>query len=615
MRIKAVNLAVNSFLPNEMQDDTRTFDKKSIDALLAQIARHHPGKYAAISKQLSDIGRNAAYSQGETLTLNDMKPVIDRDTMLSQMDQEVQQARTESKSDKEFEDKRNGIWAHYAGAMEAQTIAAALQQGNNLGNTVVSGARGKSNQLSAMVTTPGLYTDYKNRIIPLFVRHSFGEGLRPAEYLAGAFGVRKSVVSTKNSTARGGDLLKQATGTANRVVVTEDDCGVANGLDFKSDDPNLEGRVLARDYGKMKAGDAIDRHASEYLRKNFSTVVARSPLTCQAKEGICSKCLGQLSDGKFAHKGYHAGITAASALGEPIAQSALNTKHSGGILSSKKGYSGFDVINQLVQSPETFPHKAAVATSPGRIEKIEDAPQGGQYIFMHGEPIYAATGQDATVKPGDEVEAGEQLSEGIVDPYDVVKYRGLGEGRRYYINRLSEAYKDTGLGTPMSSNLEVLARGALDHVRVNSDEGMGEYLPDDMASYSRVSSNYVSPEDTKFVNADMAADKYLQVPALHFTIGTKLTPKMLKRIKEAGINQVAVSDVEPAFTPDMVRLRAASHTDSDWMARLGSSYLSAGLEQSAMRGKDTDTESNYSYIPRLAKGVGFGKKLEQTGKF
>lgn len=615
MRIKAVNLAVNAALPQDLKDDSRVLDKKAMDDLLMQVARHHPSKYAAISKHLSDLGRNAAYSQGETLTLDDMKPVIDRDAMLGQMDQEVAKARSETSDDKEFENKRNAIWAHYAGSMEKQTIAAALKKGNNLGNTVVSGARGNSAQLSAMVTTPGLYSDYKDRLIPLFVRHSFGEGLRPAEYLAGAFGVRSSVVSTKSSTARGGDLLKQMTAATSRIVVTEDDCGASNGLDFKTDDPEIEGRVLAKDYGDLKAGDVIDRHNEVYLRKNYKTIVARSPMTCQAKEGICAHCLGQLPDGKFAHKGYAAGNTAAAALGEPVAQAALNVKHKSGMFGKKKSYSGMDVITQLIQSPETFPHKAAVTAVNGRVENITDAPQGGKYIHVGGHEFYAPTGQDPTVKPGDDVEAGEQLSEGIVDPYDVVRYRGLGEGRRYYVNRLKEAYRDTGYGDPMSLNLETIARGALDHVRVESPEGMGDYLPDDLASYNRLSANYSPPKDTAFTHVDKAADKYLQSPALHFTIGTKLTPKMIKRIKDAGISQVAVSSSEPNFMPDMVRLRAASHSEPDWMARLGSSYLGAGLENSAIRGKDTDTESNYSYIPRLAKGVGFGKKLEQTGKF
>ena len=615
MRIKAVNLAVGAILPNDMQDDNRVLDKKSIDATLSQLARHHPSRYARAVKELSDIGRNAAYHQGETLTLDDFKPVIDRDGILAQMDQEVEQARATTPNEKEFEQKRNAIWSQYSESMEKQSVQAALAQGNNLGNTVVSGARGNPSQLAAMVTTPGLYTDYKDRIIPLFVRHSFGEGLRPAEYLSGAFGVRTSVISTKSNTAKGGDLLKQLSQSSSRIVVTEDDCGVSNGLDYPSDDSNLEGRVLARDYGDLKAGDTIDRHGMNYLHKNFKTVIARSPLTCQAKEGICSHCLGQLPDGKFAPKGYHAGQTAGSALGEPAAQLALNKKHTAGMLGKKRGYSGFDVIAQLVQSPETFPHKAAVAPVPGRVERIENAPQGGQYITVGGEQTYVPSGHDPIVKPGDDVEAGDQLSEGIVDPYEIVQHRGLGEGRRYYMDRLGEAYRDTGMGDPQKTHLEVIARGALDHMRVTPADGYQNYLPDDLASYSHLTSNYTPPEDTKFVDTDKAADKYLQTPALHFTIGTKLTPHMVKRIKDAGIKQVSVSEAEPPFTPDMVSLRVASHTDPDWMARLGSSYLGAGLENSAMRGKDTDTNENYSYIPRLAKGVGFGKKVEQTGKF
>jgi hypothetical protein len=495
--MKAVTLLINSVLPPDLRDDSRLLDKKSLDGLLADVARLYPDRYSDIVKHISDVGRRAAFQQGETINLKDMLPVIDKDRLLGKMDQELDAVEIKNIPEPEKQARRYGIWAHYSTALENATKEAALAQGNNLGNSVMSGSRGNPFQLKAMLTTPALYTDYKDNPIPVFVRHGFNEGLRPFEYLASTFGVRKSVIATKNATASSGDLAKQLVQSAAPVIVTKEDCGTTNGLDFDPDDPDLEGRVLAKDYGHgLKAGTVIDKHARRELQRNVKgRVIARSSLTCQADKGICSHCLGTLPNGKFAPKGYAAGITAAQAISEPLTQGALNTKHGGGgFTGEKKMFAGFDIIDQLVQSPETFPFRAAVAEENGKVQKIEDAPQGGKMIFINGKSHYALPGFEPTVKVGDSVESGEQLSEGVVDVYDVLRTRGLGEARRYYVDRLKQAFDESGAGKPSKGNLETVARATLDHVLIQNPDGMGDFLPDDIGSYNQTVSKLLSTE-------------------------------------------------------------------------------------------------------------------------
>lgn len=616
--MKAIQLLIESQLPPDLRNDKRLYDKDGIGNLLAEVATKYPDKYSDIVQHISDVGRKAAYFQGETITLDDLRPTFDKDVVLAQMDKELDLARLSSKTPAEFQDSRMNIWAKYADDLEKQTISSALASGNNIGKSVMSGSRGNTLQMRAMITTPSLYTDYKDNPIPLFVRKSFGQGLRPAEYLASSYGVRKAVIATKISTASGGDLLKQWTSATAGLTVTEDDCGTSNGVELPLDDTrNLTGRVLPKSYGDVKDGSVIDKHVLKQLRQGKQkSILVRSPMTCQAKTGICSKCLGTLPGGKFAPRGYAAGLTAAAAIGEPITQSALNVKHGGGSFKgTKKVFSGFDVVNQLVQSPETFPDKAAVSETAGRVDSIEAAPQGGNFIKVNGLSHYALPGYEPTVKPGDEVEAGDQLSDGIVDVFDVIKHRGLGEGRQYYVNRLGQALEESGLGKSHRMNLELLARASLDHVRVDNPEGLGGYLPDDIVSYNGLVSKYSPPASTKLVSPDQGVGKYLETPTMHFTVGTKLTPRMVKQIREAGVENVGVSDQEPRFVPEMVRLRAAPHSNPDWLARMHSSYQTTGLQDSAQRARDTDTESNTHFVPRLAKGLDFGKKVEQTGKF
>jgi DNA-directed RNA polymerase subunit beta' len=613
--MKAIQLLVNSQLPPDLRDYNREFDSKSLGSLMAEVARKYPDQYERISKAISDIGRKASYFQGESLTLNDNRPVIDRDKILVEMDNEIEEAKRTSIDKDDFENKKVEVWSKYNDRIQKETAREALARKNNLAYSVMSGARGKPAQLKMMLSTPGLYTDAQDNIIPLFVRTSFAEGLRPAEYLAGTYGARKAVLSTKRATAKGGDLAKQMVQSASNLVVSENDCGAANGIDLESDDKSLRGRVLARDLGNVPAGTVLDKNALASIRKQGAgKLIVRSPMTCQAKEGVCAKCMGLNALGKFPAKGDAVGITAAQAIGEPITQGALNVKHQGGAAGTDRRYAGFSVINQFVQTPDTFPDKAVLSKIDGQVNSVIEAPQGGYYVTVDSEPHYVAPGYPVTVKVGDRVEAGDMVSEGLADPGEVVELRGLGEGRKYYADKLKQLLDDSGMEADRR-NTELMARAALDHLQITDIKEDDEYLPDDVVSYSYFSNRYTPPKDTNKYKADKAVGTYLQSPALHYTIGTKITPKIAKHLKSSGFEEVFSSPESPTFKPHMVRLRAATHHGTDWLASMHTSYLKKQLSESAIRGEESDVEKNIHFAPRLAIGTNFGENIEQTGKF
>ena len=612
--MKAVQLLVNSHLPPELRDYNRTLDAKGIGRLMAHIAQDHPDEYERVSKAVSDIGRNASYNQGETLHIGDLLPVIDRDGLLDEMRAELAAAR---KADpKKFEENRLRIWQKYSDKIEKDTMKAALAQGNNLAYSVASGARGKPPQLKAMISTPGLYTDYQDNVIPLFVTRSFADGLRPAEFLAGAFGARKAVISTKSATARGGDFSKQMVQVGANTTVTMHDCETRQGIALPVGEPSMRGRVLAMETAGIPAGTMIDKRVLKHFAdKGVKQAVVRSAMTCDAHEGVCAKCIGGFyNGGKLAKIGDAVGITAAQALGEPITQGALNVKHQGGLAAGKREYAGFDVINQIAQSPETFPDRALVSEVDGDVQAVEEAPQGGKYVIVNGHKHYVPVGYEINVQPGDRVEAGDQLSDGIVDPGDIVRLRGLGEGRKFFSERLNKALADSGMGNDLR-NSEILARSAINHVVVEDPEGIGPYLPDDVVSYNTLQRQYVPPADTRRMKASQAHGKYLQSPVLHYTIGTRITPKISRTLADTGISDVHVTDEPPALRPEMSRLRTAAHSNPDWLAAMHTSYLKDQLSYAAVRGETTDVKENTHFAPRLAIGVGFGKNVEQTGKF
>lgn len=614
--MKAVQLLVNNALPPDLRDYSRELDAKSLGNLLADVARKYPDQYEGISKRLSDIGRKASYLQGETLTLNDMRPVFERDKVYVEMDAKIADARKNSASDEEFRKKRMDIWLDYAGKLEKMTSEAALQRGSNLAYSVMSGARGKPAQLKMMVTTPALYTDATDEVVPLFIRNSFGDGLRPAEYLAGTYGARKSVLATKRATAKGGDLAKQLVQATTPLVISMADCGVRNGLDLEIDDKSLRGRVLAQSTAGLPTGTVIDRQAiAQFRKEGVSKIIARSPMTCQAEAGVCAKCMGLDAKGKFSPIGEAVGITASQAVGEPITQQALNTKHQGGAAGgARREFTGFNYINQFVQTPEQFPDRATVAREEGEVTGIREAPQGGSYIQVNNKDHYVPPGYPLMVKPGDKVEAGDQLSDGLVDPGEIVELRGLGSGRRYYRDRLLKMLQESGMPTD-ARNVELISRAALDHVQIQEADEEDDFLPDDVLSYSYLQSKYTPPVDAKPKPVKDAVGQYLQAPALHYTIGTKITKRMADRLQESGMKDVVSSNTGPKFAPQMVRLRSAAHSNPDWLASMHTSYLKKQIHEDAMRGRETDVTQNIHFAPRLAIGVDFGKNVKETGKF
>ena len=600
---------VNDALPVKFRDYNRVLTKSDADELLAQIAKDSPSKYREISWKLMQLGREAAFQEGTTLKLSDLRQPIDKKPIMDHV--KAQEQRIMADKTMTDDEKRQALELIYADVQRMivdQTYKAALKEGNPFALLVKAKARSSPSQLAAILSTPSVYQDAQDRTIPVFIRRSYAEGLDPSEYWAATYGARKGVISTKFATRDAGALGKEFGVAVSTMVVTDDDCGTPYGIPVPADDTDNLGAVLARPAGKFGAGTVITKEVlADFDNQNIDEVLVRSPLTCNLPEGLCKRCVGLREDGKFPPIGHHVGLNAASALAERIAQSQLNQKHSGGQRDSKGDivYSGFDIINNLAKVPKTFPHRAAVAEVDGKVDKIEPAAQGGTNIIIDGQVHYAGPGLPVTVKPGDQVEPGDQLSEGIVNPADAVRYKGIGEGRRYFTERFTRAFRDTDYDINRR-NVEVLGRAMVDHVAINGKDGIGNQLPGDVASYNAVAFSYKPRKDAKTLAPEKAVGFYLEQPALHYTIGTRLTRKMADKLKAFGIKNVMAHEQDTGFTPDMVSITKIPQYGDDWMARLGSTYLKPRLLEDVQRGAESKIHGIHP-VPGIAKGVEFGR--------
>ena len=289
-------------------------------------------------------------------------------------------------------------------------------------------------------------------------------------------------------------------------------------------------------------------------------------------------------------------------------------KHLGGALSKGgRSLGGFAAVNQMVQVPESFQFKAIPAELDGVVSSITEAPQGGSYIKIGEQEHYVPPEMKINTKVGDRVEAGDVLTEGTSSPADMARLRGVGEARRQFVQDFTKTVRDNGVSVNRR-NAELIARGLINHVQITDPDGPSDALPDDIIEYDRVARDYQPRFGFKTMKPSGAHNMYLEKPALHYTIGTRVTKRVAKELQDQGINEVTVHSDTPSFQSHMVRAMEHALKSDDWQTRLSGSYLEKGLLEGVHRGRVSNPHST-SYVPGLAAGTEFGKDLKTTGLY
>ena len=604
-------LMIEDALPEEMRGRNITFDKKNMSTLLKELADKHPDKYVDVTKKLSDIGRQVATETGGySIGLSHLKQAAGTKKTIN----EIRQKLTGFLADTRLNDKqRNESIIRSVGGYQQSLMDDVYKEGlaakNPIAMQIMSGSRGNKMNLSSLLGSDLLYEDHRGDIIPVPVLKSYSQGLTPAEYWAGTYGARKSIISTKFATADAGFFGKQLNQVTHRLsVVDQDDPRqdlAVRGLPVDTDDMDNEGALLAQDFGGYKRNTVLTPKILKDLKaRDFSRILVRSPMTGGSPDGgVYARDVGVRERGTLPGRGEMVGMTAAQAIAEPISQGQLSAKHSGGVAGQEKTVGGFQYINQLIQVPKTFKGGAAHTTVDGRVQKIEDAPAGGKYVFINDKPQYVGSGFDLKVKLGDDVEAGDIISDGMPNPSIITEHKGIGEGRKYFVKAFRDSMGSMGLRSHRR-NIELIGRGLIDHVRMT--EEYGDHVPDDVIPYSTLEHGYKPREGFQTIEPSRALNKYLEKPVLHYSIGTKVRPGMLKDMQYFGVKDITVHDKPAPFQPEMVRAMYNLHHDPDWMTRMYGSGLKSSLLDATHRGS-TSSATGTSFVPGLAKSVDFGR--------
>jgi len=595
---------IQNILPADVYDGS-PLDKKGIAKVFSQLAEKYPDKYVDILDDYNQAAGDAVARYGgvASIGLSDLdipEPVkIHRDALRLKV-KAIQQSPT--LTGKQKNDAVVKLMLSEADNIRKMTTEESMKNGSHFGLSASKGFRGNPLQTTQMIYGDLLVADHKDRPIPVAGLHGYGEGVTPAEYFAGSYGARKGQVSVQIATAKSGFLGKEISYAAQRQVITGDDCGAKNvGITVNGDNPEIIGSVLAKTTKGIPAGTVITKNNLPDLEG--TKVRIRSLSTCQMPNGVCKMCAGKREQGKFPDTGSYVGITSARSLSEPFTQSALSYKHTGGVAKGKidRGLQGFAEVEQFFNAPENFKGVALQSTKDGIVQNIIKAPQGGSYVFIDGQKHYADPDMTLTVKKGDSVEAGDVLSDGTPHPGLVAHYKGLGAGRAYFIDKLGQILEKNGIPGHMR-HVDSMAKAFYDRVRITNPEGFMGYNPDDVVPYTEIQKDYSPRKGTISVAPKQAVNQYLERPVLHYTIGTRVTPNVIKEMNEEGVPAIEVHKDLPDFEPEVSRIMDIQASDPDWQTQLAGFNLRKSLLKSVTHGS-TSTTAGTSYVPKLVNST------------
>lgn len=595
---------LRSVLPDKYKSAAdMEWDSKTASKLLTKMASEDKDNYVLTLQKLNELGRRVVSTYGgeASLKLKDVRP----GAAVRHFQNSVRDAMRKIYNDPALtqEQKRQKI-SSLGAKMYQKAMDLAMQDAQDKKSAFAvqmkAGIRGKPVQLMQLRLGTMLNQDSRGRDIPYLGLDNYGSGTDPLNFWVGSMGARKGYVNQQFATAESGYLAKQLANAVHSTPISVHDCGTTNtGVPVKAASDDNLGAVLLKDWKGYKAGTVVNEEMISKADEDDMFIV-RSPLTCKAKHGVCAVCSGHNENGKFPSVGEFVALNASRAFSEPLTQAAVGSKHAAAAdIHDEEDVEdmayGFPAVEQLMSIPSTFKGRAVLAPVQGTITDIQNAPQGGQDVYINGtKTVYIPSNRKLRKSKGDSVSAGDALTNGVPNPSEIVQYKGLGEGREYFVKRLRKTLDDAGAGTTRR-NLEQFTRAFINKVRITDPDGYKGYLPGDLVGYSDIASEWVPRTDSATVSTDKAIGKYLDEPVLDFSIGTKVTKPVVEKLKKYNFNTVTVNDSEPPFKAEMVRSDAILASDPEWMPRLSGERLKDTLFDAARRGLTTSVKSPSMY--------------------
>ena len=480
--------------------------KKGLKQILEKVINTHGAtKTAEVLDSIKAMGYKYSTRASMTVSISDMTVPAQKKQMLADAEATVEKIMKNFRRGLITEEERyKEVVETWKKTDEELTDAllSGLNKYNNIFMMADSGARGSNQQIKQLAGMRGLMADTSGRTIELPIKSNFREGLDVLEYFISAHGARKGMSDTALRTADSGYLTRRLVDVSQELIVREVDCAenraeipgmyVEAFMDGKEEIESLKsritGRYLAEDIVDPKTGEVVvaanhmvtPKRASAIVKTGVDRVKIRTILTCRSHSGICAKCYGaNMATGQAVQVGEAVGIIAAQSIGEPGTQLTMRTFHSGGV-------AGDDITQGLPRVEELFearkPKGLAIIAEGAGVVSIRDEKKKREVIITNSETGEAKNYLipfNSRIKPeiedGKYVEAGDELTEGSVNPHDILKIKGVRAVQDYILREVQRVYRLQGVDIN-DKHVEVIVRQMLKKVRIETP-GDSEYLP------------------------------------------------------------------------------------------------------------------------------------------
>jgi DNA-directed RNA polymerase subunit beta' len=473
--------------------------KDFLGSIIAECFRRYQStRTSVILDRIKETGFYYSTKAGISIAVADVVVPEEKAEIMRQSEEKVrvvtQQYRRGLITDEERYDRIIEIWSRAKDDI-TDILMKSLDKFNSIAMMVDSKARGNKSQITQLGGMRGLMANPSGRIIELPIKSNFREGLTVLEYFISTHGARKGLADTALRTADSGYLTRRLVDVAQDVIVREEDCGTDKGFTVtKIHDgkeviedlyDRIEGRYAFETIRDPETGEIIVHRnemidaakADRIIAAGIERVTIRSVLSCRTRHGVCKMCYGRnLATGKHVEIGEAVGIIAAQSIGEPGTQLTMRTFHTGGV-------AGDDITQGLPRIQELFEARnpkgqAIISELDGVIKDIRDA-KDRREIEVEGEAeskVYSVPyGSRIRVSVGQQVEAGDELTDGSIDPKDMLRIKGIRGVQNYILQEVQRVYRNQGVEIN-DKHIEVMVRQMLRKIRI-VDAGDTNLLP------------------------------------------------------------------------------------------------------------------------------------------
>ncbi|MFK5883024.1 MAG: DNA-directed RNA polymerase subunit beta' [Candidatus Izemoplasma sp.] len=475
------------------------FKKKFLSEIISQVFIDFKiGETSKMLDKMKNLGFKYSTYAGLTISAFDVKTYSKKHDVLAASDAKIDEITELFEIGLLTDNERYKLviaeWA--AAKLIIQTgLQKELSKENHIYMMSDSGARGNISNFTQLAGMRGLMANPSGKTIELPIKAAFREGLTMSEFFISTHGARKGSTDTALKTADSGYLTRRLVDVSQDVVITENDCGTDRGVtvyeiidDGKVIEPlkdRLVGRYIQETFANPETGEVI-MEKNEYITDALADIIVatgvkgitiRSVLTCDSKTGLCKKCYGQnLATGEKVEVGESVGIIAAQSIGEPGTQLTMRTFHTGGVAGSDITQ-GLPRIQELFEA-RTPKGKSIISEILGTVSEIEIVEERFKVTVENGFESHTYetdSGVSVLVQEGDDLEPGQQITEGNIDPKQLLKATNTATVQQYILHEVQKVYRSQGVEIS-DKHIEIIARQMMKRLNVIV-EGDTKLLP------------------------------------------------------------------------------------------------------------------------------------------